>query len=119
MCTTPSMGAPRPAGPQPCDGLRRALPRLSRHALGGGAFVQDHDLDAPVLLTARRRVVRDDRVLGPIALGGDPIAGDAARHELIPNRLGALLRELLVEVFGAGVVGVALQPQVARRGSLE
>src|SRR5262245_20567783 len=67
----------RRRGPSPRDGLRRALPRLSRHALGGGAFVQDHDLDAPVLLTARRGVVRDDRVLRPVALGGDPVGGDA------------------------------------------
>src|SRR5262245_63019860 len=89
---------PRPFSP-PC---------LSGHALGGGPFVQDHDLDPPVLLAPRCRVVRHDRVLGPVALGGDPGGADAARDELIPDRLSALLRQLHIEVLGAGIVGVTL-----------
>src|SRR5262249_45033650 len=100
---------PRPSSP-PC---------LSGPAVGGAPLFRAPAPAPPVLLAPRCRVVRHDRVLGPVALGGDPVGADAARDELITDRLGALLRQLHVQVLGAGVVGVAFDQQIARRILLE
>src|SRR4030095_14145689 len=86
---------------------------LPRGALGADTLVEDHDLDPSILLAPRRRVVCDGRVLRAVALGGDPVGGDASRRERVPDRVGALLRELEVEVLRSRIVGVPLDQQVA------
>src|SRR5262249_45374400 len=86
---------------------------LARGSFGAGPFLQDHHLDPPVLLSSARRVVVDDRELGAIAFGADPLSGYSLFDEPVPNGVSPLLRQLDVEVLVARVVRVPLDQYVA------
>src|SRR5262245_56900935 len=62
----------------------------------------DHELDAPVLLTALSRFVGRRREPRTVASRGDTVRGDALHDEIVTNRGGALLRQTLVDLVGPG-----------------
>ena len=63
--------------------------------------------DTPVLLAARISVVVGNRLKLAIALVGQAVLVDAVFDEVVVDRLGTLLGELLVVLLGADAVGVA------------
>src|SRR5262249_9224150 len=69
----------------------------------------------PVARAGRRRRPGIDGAIGAVADGGEPVLGDALRHEVGLHRVGALLGELDVEVVLAHVVGVPLDLELRRR----
>src|SRR5262245_4428388 len=95
------------------SGCRESSDPLPRRALRAHALVQHEHLDPPVLLTAGRRIVVDDRELRAVALGLDALRGDATGHQEITYGVRALLRELDVEALVADVVAEALDQYVA------
>src|SRR5262249_21339053 len=94
-------------------GLRQTSAPLRRPALPPPALLPHELLAPPVLLTAGRRIVVDDRELRAVALGLDALRGDATGHQEITYGVRALLRELDVEALVADVVAEALDQYVA------
>src|SRR6185369_599533 len=92
---------------------RRRGNRSARRALRADALVEHQHLDPPILLPAGGRLVVDDRELEAIALGPDPLRGDAPNDQQFADGVGPLLGELDVEVLVAEVVRMALDQHVA------
>src|SRR6185312_16102985 len=80
------------------------------HGGAAGLFL-DVELDATVPLAALVGVVVGDGALGAEALGGEAAGVDAVLAEVLEHGVRAVVRELLVELVGAAVVGVPLDGQ--------
>src|SRR5262245_63344394 len=77
--------APRPAGPQPRDGLRRLLPcGLRDDQLGGGAIRRPHDLEVAADPLADRAGELD---LGALEADGADDRGVLARGDVVADGL--------------------------------
>src|SRR5574342_23087 len=71
--------------------LARLADRRSDHVAG-------HDeLDAAVLLTPFASVFRRDRIARAVATGRDPLARQSLHRQEIADRVGALLRQPLIQ----------------------
>src|SRR5688572_12769549 len=95
-----------PEGAGPVTGTRRSLARAD-------GVAGDDELDASILLASGGGAVgRHRRALAEPA-GSNRARRNALLHEIGPHRCAASLRQLLVVVFSAHVVGVPfdLDPQ--------
>ncbi len=99
------------AGQPPCPGARDApLP---------GERTSPSITNSTRRFFARLGSVPSATGLSTEALRREPTRADALLDKVVPNRLCALLAQLLVQLGRAGLVGVPLHPQLARsRGSL-
>src|SRR3569623_3501132 len=73
----------------------------------GGVRLLDNQLHATVLGTTFAGGVAGDGLGLAIALGGQPIGGNAFADEIVVHRLGTALGQALVVLLGTGAVGVA------------
>src|SRR5690606_24149539 len=76
----------------------------------------DHELHATVLGARGLRGPLLERLGLPITLGAEALGADALVDQVLAHRVGALLAEALVHVFGAGVVGVPLDANLPDLG---
>src|SRR5271165_1743584 len=82
-------------------------------------FLGHHQFGAPVLGATLLGVIRGDRFVLAVAGGGNPIGVDTAVYQRVTHRIGAVLRQLHVRRWIAGVVGVSYQLHFGRRIRLE
>src|SRR5688572_17313645 len=96
----PPLGAGRRSG----RGRGRRRGRRGSVLLRG---LEDDELDAPVLLASGAGLVVGDRLVGTVTLRLQAVGRDPLLAEVLRDGLGARLRQLLVLIGGADVVGVA------------
>src|SRR5262245_34462426 len=85
-------------------GLAKARVRTAREL---AFLVREHDLDATIGLTARRRVIASDREALALAHRLDAIALDTTRGERVLHRQRTVARQLEVVFLGAHAVRMA------------
>ena len=109
-------GRPRPRGSRWSEqSARSRLSPSQRRCVGvrtADRLARYHELDAPILLTSGRNVVRCYRLRLSEAERHDRRRRNALLHEVIAHGLRAALRQRLVVVVVADVVGVAFDLEV-------
>ena len=76
-------------------------------------LVGNHNVYTPIASATAGVVITGDRISFAVTFHFDPIACNTVIQQFIDDCLGTLFGKLLVVLFGAGAIGITLNPNSA------